>query len=131
MSSLQLAFVDRTGPIELLPQWADRSHLALRKVRPRMDDDVAGVVMRRGQEAETPGRCRQDVGRTAGLSKVRCRSNAATSDYKLLDQLPSRDGKCIKKQQRAVELERAQASAIRGNISGIRQKDGYIAGLCP
>ncbi len=36
-----------------------------------------------------------------------------------------------KKQQRAVELERAQASAIRGNISGIRQKDGYIAGLCP
>ena len=50
---------------------------------------------------------------------------------KLLDQLPSRDGKCIKKQQRAVELERAQASAIRGNISGIRQKDGYIAGLCP
>lgn len=53
---------------------------------------------------------------------------------KLLDQLPSRDGKCIKKQQRAVravELERAQASAIRGNISEIRQKDGYIAGLCP
>lgn len=57
-----------------------------------MGDVDAGVVMRHEQQLETITTHRYDAGQMVRLNRSFPYRNAVTGDYKVLHQLPSRDG---------------------------------------
>jgi hypothetical protein len=79
------------GPFALPRRAVGRRRLALQHVRPRMDNIIAGAVMR-APHADAVASHRFAAGHMVRLSRAIPLRNAAAGNYEVLAQLPERDG---------------------------------------
>ena len=92
MSRLRCGRINRANPIGFSGQRCHRSSLDLHKLPPGMENIVASALMRFDQELDTTLTHRFHVGQMVRLSGGFPLRNAVAGDYKVLSQLPSRDG---------------------------------------